>query len=180
MMRPNLRLVVFFAVFSFAPGLVLAAPPNTTPGNEPNAGSPANQPPTRVQEFQGLGIDRRAASFSGNVLDVSDHPIAGVEVKLFLDGQLAGASVTDGTGHYDLKSPFDAAADITVLLWFVAPDHSLTPKELVIRESKASRDNGLISPCVPRADLLPGRQFRVYLFDPQSRNKELAELNCLP
>ena len=180
MMRPNLRLVVFFAVFSFAPGFSLAAPPNPTPGNEPNLGSPANQPPPKVQEFQGLGIDRRAAAFSGNVLDVGDHPISGVSVKLFLDGQLAGTATTDGAGHYDLKSPYDAAADITVLLWFVAPDHTLTPKELVIRESRASRENGLISPCVPRADLLPGRQFRVYLFDSQSRNKELAELNCLP
>jgi hypothetical protein len=180
MMRPNLRLVVFLAVFSFAPRISLAAPPNATPGNEPNLGSPSNQPPGRVQEFQGLGIDRRAAAFAGNVLDVADRPIAGVQVKLFLDGQLAGTSVTDGLGHYDLKVPYDAAADITVLLWFVAPDHLLTPKELVIRESKASRENGLISPCVPRADLLPGRQFRVYLFDSQSRNKELSELNCLP
>jgi len=179
MMRPNLRLVVFFATFSLAPAFSLAAPPGTTPGNEPSV-SPGSQSPPRVQEFQGLGIDRRLAVYSGNVLDVNDRPIAGVQVKVFLDGQLAGTSVTDGVGYYDLKSPYDAAADITVLLWFVSPDRSLTPKELVIRESKVSRENGLISPCVPRADLTPGRQFRVYLFDSQSRNKELAELNCLP
>jgi hypothetical protein len=49
----------------------------------------------------------------------------------------------------------------------------------VIQESKASVAAGLISRCVPRAPLTPGRQFRVYLFDPESRNKELAELNCL-
>jgi hypothetical protein len=164
-----------FAFYSLAPGFCLAAPPNVPPGSEG-----ANQPAPRVEEFQGLGIDRRVAAFSGNVLDVSDRPVSGVQVKLFLDGQLAGTSVTDGAGHYDLKSPYDAAADITVLLWFVASDHSLTAKELVIRESKACRENGLISPCVPRADLVPGRQFRVYLFDSQSRNKELAELNCLP
>jgi len=40
--------------------------------------------------------------------------------------------------------------------------------------------NALISRCVPRAELIPGRQFRVYLFDSSNRNKDLAELNCLP
>jgi hypothetical protein len=178
MMRPNLTLVVIFTFFCFAPSFALAAPPFTTPGNEPNVGSPSSQPTPR--EFQGLGIDRRLTVFSGSVLDVNDRPVSGVQVKLFLDGQLAATAVTDGTGFYDIKAPYDASADITVLLWFVAPDRSLAPKELVIRESKASRENGLISPCVPRANLLPGRQFRVYLFDSQSRNKELAELNCLP
>jgi hypothetical protein len=54
------------------------------------------------------------------------------------------------------------------------------PKELVIQESRASLENGLISKCVPRATLSPGRQFRVYLFDSDSRNKELAESGCLP
>ncbi len=179
MMRPNLRLVVFFALCCLAPSFSSAAPPSTTPGNEPSV-SPGSQSPGRIQEFQGLGIDRRLGVFSGNVLDVNDHSVVGVQVKLFLDGQLAGAAVTDGTGYYDIKTPYDGGADMTVLLWFVAPDRSLAPKELVIKESKVSRENGLISPCVPRADLLPGRQFRVYLFDVQSRNKELAELNCLP
>jgi hypothetical protein len=175
MMRPNLRLLVFFTSVCLAPGFALAAPPITPPGNEPLV-----QPTPRLQEFQGLGIDRRVTVFSGNVLEVNDRSVSGVQVKLFVDGQLAGTAVTDGAGFYDIKAPYDAAADITVLLWFVAPDRSLAPKELVIRESKASRENGLISPCVPRANLIPGRQFRVYLFDSQSRNKELAELNCLP
>jgi len=175
MMRPNLRLVTFLMSFCLAPGISFAAPPTTPP-----VADQFSQPPPRVQEFQGIGIDRRLAVFSGNVLDVNDRPVVGVQVKLFLDGQLAGTATTDGTGFYDIKAPYDASADITALLWFVAPDHSLAPKELVLKESRASKENGLISPCVPRADLIPGRQFRVYLFDSQSRNKELAELNCLP
>jgi hypothetical protein len=54
------------------------------------------------------------------------------------------------------------------------------PKELVLQESKASAAAGLISKCVPRAAITPGRQFKVYLFDPATRNKELAESDCLP
>ncbi len=47
-------------------------------------------------------------------------------------------------------------------------------------ENVMSQTNGLISRCVPRAELLPGHQFRVYVFDSSNRNKDLAELNCLP
>jgi hypothetical protein len=53
------------------------------------------------------------------------------------------------------------------------------PKEVVLRESKISREHNLISRCVPRTAYTPGRQFRIYLFDPANRNKELAELDCV-
>ena len=81
---------------------------------------------------------------------------------------------------YDLRAPYDPSSDATVLLWFSAPDHSLMTKAIVIHESRVSVQNGIISACVPRAPLTPGRQFRVYLFDPASRTKELSELDCLP
>ena len=87
--------------------------------------------------------------------------------------------MTGSDGDYELRAPYDPSNDVTVLLWFVAPDRTLMPKELVIQESRASLENGLISKCVPRATLSPGRQFRVYLFDSDSRNKELAESGCL-
>ena len=124
--------------------------------------------------------ERQLPRNTGFVFDLNDRPLSGVQVKLFIDGQLAATVSTDVAGHYDLQSSYDPGADVTALLWFVAPDRSLMPKELVLRESKGSRENALISPCVPRADFLPGKQFRVYLFDLPSRNKELAELNCLP
>jgi hypothetical protein len=43
-----------------------------------------------------------------------------------------------------------------------------------------SRKMGLISPCVARATVVSGRQFRVYLFTATDRDKELFELDCLP
>jgi hypothetical protein len=103
-----------------------------------------------------------------------------VQVKVFSDGQELVSGTTDGSGVYDLRAPYDVSSDATVLLWFAAPERSLMTKEIVIHESRTSVANGLISRCIPRAPLTPGRQFRVYLFDPTSRNKELAELDCLP
>ena len=176
MMRPNLRLLPGLAFLLFAAGTAHAAPPGSP-------GSSSSTDPTQYQrplhEYQSLGIDRRLTSFAGTVLDVGDRPIPGVEVKLFVDGQLAGNATTDGSGFYDIRAAYDGSADATALLWYVAPERSLMPKEIVIKESRASVAAGLISRCVPRATLTPGKQFRVYLFDPESRNKELAELDCL-
>lgn len=180
MTRPNLRLLGLLASVLLVPHGSWAAPPNTSPGNETDIGSPSVQSDPAVTDFQSLGVSRRLTLFSGTILDVNDHPLPGVEVKLFMDGQLAGSGLTEGNGYYELRVPYDSNADATVLLWFVAPDRSLVPKMLVLRESRVTRDQALISTCVPRATPTPGRQFRVYLFDSQSRNKELSEMNCLP
>ena len=179
MMRAIFRILMLSAIWALTPTPAQgAAPPPSLPGQRldarpPNAGRPA-------QEYQGLGADRRFASFAGTVLDIADHPVDNVIVDLFIDGELAGTALTEGSGFYEIKVPYDTHCDTTVLLWYVPQSRSLLPKELVIRESKASLANGLISRCVPRAALLPGHQFRVYLFDSTNRNKDLAELNCLP
>lgn len=177
MMRPNLRLLPGLAFLLLGAGMAHATPPT---GSTSGSGMDPTTFQSPVQEFQSLGIDRRLASFAGTVLDVSDRPIAGVQVQLFVDGQVAGSAMTDGNGFYDIRAPYESSSDATVLLWYVAPERSLMPKEIVLKESKASAAAGLISRCVPRATITPGRQFRVYLFDPESRNKELAELDCLP
>ncbi|HKQ18842.1 MAG TPA: hypothetical protein VJW75_03770 [Candidatus Eisenbacteria bacterium] len=183
MARTNLRplAAIVPAALFFAVATAVAAPPtgNTSapPGVDRSAGSSHHE---KIEEIQSIGVDRQLASFAGTVLDVNDRPLASVQVKLFIDGQLAGTALTETNGHYDLRTPYDPSQDATVLLWFVAHERGLMAKELVIRESKASLANGLISKCVPRAAFTPGRQFRVYMFDPESRNKELAEADCLP
>jgi hypothetical protein len=178
MMRAILRILVLSALCALAPAPARAAAPITgSPGPQSDR-APASR--KTIQEYQGLGIDRHLATFAGTVLDISERPIDNVIVDLFIDGELAGTTITEGDGAYEIKVPYDTRSDTTVLLWFVPQSRSLQPKELVIRESRVSQENGLISRCVPRAALLPGHQFRVYLFDAANRNKDLAELNCLP
>lgn len=178
MMRAILRVLVLSASFALTATPAQAAAPATSGAlSGPRAPRPSNR---SVEEFQGLGVDRQLAVFAGTALDISDRPVEDVIVDLFVDGAMAGTSTTDGSGAYEIKVPYDTHSDTTVLLWFVPQGRSLLPKELVIRESKASQENELISRCVPRAELLPGHQFRVYLFDASTRNKDLAELNCLP
>jgi len=178
MMRAILRILVLSANAALISLPALAAPPSI-PGQraEPRPESASSR---SIQEFQGLGVDRQLATFAGTVLDINDRPIANVLVDLFIDGALAGTANTEGSGFYEIQVPYDPHSDTTVLLWYVPQDRALLPKELVIRESKASQANTLISRCVPRATLTPGHQFRVYLFDSTNRNKDLAELNCLP
>lgn len=174
----NLRLLGIIALlFVVSAPAALAAPPVGAPGTDRDRDI-GRRP--KIEEMKTLGFDRQLASFAGTVLDVNNRPISGVQVALFMGGDVVGRAVTESNGNYELRAPYDPANDVTVLLWFVAPDRTLMPKELVIQESKASLENGLISKCVPRASLSPGHQFRIYLFDSDSRNKELAESGCLP
>lgn len=181
MARMNLRALAAIAPAILLAGLANAAPP-TGSGSPPTETGRATGTALKdkIEEIQSIGVDRQLASFAGTVLDINDRPLASVQVKLFIDGQLVGTALTEANGYYDLRTPYDPAQDVTVLLWFVAHERGLMEKELVIRESKSCLENGLISKCVPRAAFTPGRQFRVYMFDPASRNKELAEADCLP
>ncbi len=172
----NLRFVGTFALLFVVAAPALGAPPTGGRGERDTEGG--RKP--RVEEMKNLGVDRNLHSFAGTVLDVNNRPISSVQVSLFIAGEVVGRAVTEANGEYQLRAPYDPSDDVTVLLWFVAPDRMLMPKELVIQESKASAANGLISRCVPRAELTPGHQFRIYLFDMDSRNKELAEAGCLP
>jgi hypothetical protein len=175
---PILRILAFLALATPAATSAWAAPPPTSGGSpqSPTSESTAKSP----SEFQSLGIDRRLTKVAGVVLDMSDRPVPGVDVTLFVDGGTVGSATTDPTGSYEFMAAYDASADVTAILWFVAAERSLVAKEIVLQESRTSRENTLISRCVPRATLTPGRQFRVYLFDAPNRNKELAELDCLP
>jgi hypothetical protein len=174
----NLRFLGSIALlFAFSAPAALAAPPAGGSGANRDLDS-GRQP--KIEEMKTLGVDRQLASFAGTVLDVNNRPIGGVQVSLFMAGEVVGRAVTDAGGNYELRAAYDPTNDVTVLLWFVAQDRTLMPKELVIQESKASLENGLISKCVPRASLSAGHQFRIYLFDSDSRNKELAETGCLP
>ena len=178
MNSPILRMLALLALFSLSAVPAGAAPPPSSGGSSqsPSSESTGKNP----SEFQSLGIDRRLSKVAGVVLDMGEHPIPSVDVKLFVDGGLVGSATTDGAGSYEFMAPYDGSADVTAILWFVAADRSLVAKEIVLRESQFSKENTLISRCIPRATLTPGHQFRVYLFDATNRNKELAELDCLP
>ncbi|HEY6573048.1 MAG TPA: carboxypeptidase-like regulatory domain-containing protein [Candidatus Eisenbacteria bacterium] len=183
MSRLNLREVARITAAG-ALFLALAIPAAAAP---PSGSGTSSDPPSPLDgrlgvppEFQSLGISKPVSVFEGTVLDINDRPVPNVLVQLFDNGELLASTTTDGSGIYDLRAVYNLNDDTTSLLWFVTPDRAFMPKELVLRESRASVENHLISRCVPRTSYAPGRQFRVYLFDPANRNKELAELDCLP
>jgi hypothetical protein len=181
MSRWNLRDLAVFAAGTAVLAIIPAASaaPATGPGTNTDPRPPFEDRAGSSAEFQSLGISRPVSTFEGIVLDINDRAIPNVQVKLFVDGNMIGSATSDGGGIYQLRAIYDLTADNTALLWFMAPDRSLVAKEVVLRESKASRENQLISRCVPRTAFTPGRQFRIYLFDPANRNKELAELDCI-
>jgi len=172
----NLTALRLAAGLFLAAGLAQAAPAPVT-GTPDQTGSSR---PRRTQEIQSIGVDPLYTTFAGSVLDVNDKAIPGTEVDLFIDGDRTASTVTGPDGYYELKCRYDYRQDATVILWYIPANRSLLPKAVVLGESKQSVENQLISPCVARAKFTPGHQFRVYLFDPANRIKELEETNCLP
>ncbi len=120
MMRAILRVLVLSATAALTAAPAQGAAPTTgtslsgqpVDARPPNAGK-------RVEEFQGLGVDRQLGVFAGTALDINDRPIENVIVDLFIDGELAGSAITEGSGTYEIKVPYDSHGDTTVLLWFV-------------------------------------------------------------
>jgi hypothetical protein len=168
-----LRTLLTAAALSLATGPAQAAPP-------PDGIQSLPRGVKRAEETQSIGIDPHQAIFVGTVLDVDDKPVSAVTVELFVDGERAGSATTSPDGYYELRTRYDYREDATVLLWYTPSDRTLLPKALVLNESRASRDYRLISPCIPRAKFTPGHQFKVYLFDPANRAKELEEMHCMP
>jgi hypothetical protein len=181
MSRSNLRRLSLLTVGTviLASTVVAQAAPPSGSASSTDPRPPFDERSGTPPDFQSLGISRPVTAFEGLILDINERPIPNVRVSLMVDGNLVGSAITDDRGTYDLRAIYDLNEDTTALLWFVAPERALIPKEVVLRESKASQQNQLISRCVPRTAYTPGRQFRIYLFDPANRNKELAELDCL-
>lgn len=169
----NLRMVRTAAALCLVAGLAQAAPPPVGPPATPRGAR-------RTEEPKSIGIDPHRTTFAGEVLSVNDKPLAGVEVELFIDGERIAAATTSADGYYEIRAHYDYNEDKTVILWYTPPERTLLTKAVVLNESRASREYRLISPCVPRAKVTPGHQFKVYLFDPTNRIKELEEANCLP
>jgi hypothetical protein len=172
----NLRFLRFAALVCLAAGTAQAAPPARSPDEQ----APLPRLPRHIQEIQSIGADPHLTTFAGMVLNVEEKPVAGVTVQLFIAGERAGTAVTSPDGYYELRAHYDYREDQTSILWYVPPDRTLLTKALVLSESRTSQEQRLISPCVPRAKITPGHQFRVYLFDSANRNKELEETGCLP
>ncbi|HEY2923709.1 MAG TPA: hypothetical protein VGJ98_01945, partial [Candidatus Eisenbacteria bacterium] len=101
MMRATFRILVLSAITGLTALQARAAAP-TVPGQrvEPRPQGASSKP---IQEYQGLGFDRQLATFAGTVLDISDRPIENVIVDLFIDGELAGTAITEGSGFYEIK-----------------------------------------------------------------------------
>ncbi|KPJ61352.1 MAG: hypothetical protein AMJ46_01185 [Latescibacteria bacterium DG_63] len=143
---------------------------------------PEQQPPeqtTRAEPPQFLRPIEGETSIGGMVMDQTQNPMSGVQVKLFVDGLNVASTTTDLAGSYDLRYPIDIGKDKTVILWYVAPGTEWVPKAVVLHESRAAISARLISSCIPRVQVNPFLEFNVQMVDVATRNKQIAKSGCL-
>jgi len=98
---------------------------------------------------------------------------------LFVDGAMVGSATTDESGAYEIKVPYDTAATTTVLLWFVPQGGVSCPRSLSsgIQGEPGERPHLALR---PESELPAGASIPRLPLRPATRNKDLAELDCLP
>lgn len=124
-------------------------------------------------------VSKGETRVTGTVLDRREHPLSGVEVKLFVDGVLRREVTTDAVGQYDFKHLINYTGKETVAIWFVDPKRTLVPKALILAESPASKQAKLLSPCFPRVQFEEVVESRVHLFDRETRSQQIFASECL-
>ncbi len=126
-----------------------------------------------------LPVSKGEIRFNGTVLDKDSRPLAGIQVKVYLNGLAIHTETTDGVGQYDFRCPMNTTGKETVALWFVDPTRKLTPKALILAENPTARTQNLISGCYPRIVFEPLVESRVHLFDKDFRAGQLFATGCL-
>lgn len=117
------------------------------------------------------------ATFSGMTMDAEDLGLGGVQVKVFVDGYLKGSAVSGADGSFDTTFRYDELGDQTIVAWFV-PQQGYVPEVVVLRESSASKELGLWSPCLPRVDVSASVSYDATIYDEKSKFAALGEQDC--
>lgn len=171
MRNPLIRLLTVVLLL-VATDAVYAVPP---PDDKPLEQTKRQEPPQFLRPIE------EETSIGGLVSDQAQNPMPGVEVKLFIDGLNVASTVTDLGGAYSLRYPIDIGKDKTVMLWYVAAgtETDWVPKSVVLHESRAAVTHHLISSCIPRVQVKAFLEFNVQMVDVPTRNRQIAQSNCL-
>ena len=168
----NRAILIWLYIAAFLAGSAYAAEPTTKPeetGKEPLIQPQAQNAPLAFPEQM----------VSGNVTDSGGKPLGGVAIKLFADGKLVQVAHTTTAGAYEIRVPLDLEKDETVVLWFVSTTDPLMPQIILLKQSGASRSNGLFSPCTLKVKMRPQMRVDVKLLNENEVLASLKGRGCL-
>jgi hypothetical protein len=118
------------------------------------------------------------SNLSGQVADPDGLGLGGVQVKVFVNGFLKGATVSGADGGYDVTFKFDDLGDDTTVVWFVATDETSPPEIVILRESVAAKEAGLWSPCLPRVDIGTSISYDATIYSEDAKFEALGQSDC--
>lgn len=133
----------------------------------------------RGEERRLLAIEKGETRFKGAAMDRDQKPLAGIQVRLFVNGIVVHTVTTDAVGQYDFKHAIEYSGKETIVLWLADPTGQLTPKALILAESESCRGPKLLSKCYSRIVLEPEVESKVYLFDKDTRARQLNDQGCI-
>ena len=173
-MRPSLVSLAVLTLSLLSAGAARGAP--STGGDA--------RPPEDILKRQGeerrlLAIEKGETRFKGTTMDRDQKPLAGIQVRLFVNGVAVRIITTDAVGQYDFKHALEYSGKETLVLWLIDPSDRLTPKALILAESESCRSTKLLSKCYSRIVLEPVVESKVYLFDKDTRARQLNDQGCI-
>lgn len=168
------------AGITIAAALILDAGPGWS-GPPDNVGRPEDEirRPRDPLRPALLPVMKGETRLTGTVMDRERRPLPDVRVKLIVNGMVRHTAFTDAVGQYDFKHAINYTGNETVTLWFVDASHELSPKALVLAESEPCRTHKLLSPCYSRILFEPVVESKVYLFDRETRSRQLVDQGCI-
>ncbi len=171
--RASLPLALFIAAVLMSASSLAGPPTTDTPPPDDTIKPMRDVPPGLLPVMKG------ETRLVGTVLDRSEKPLPGMQVKIFIDGMMCREVATDAVGQYDFKHAIHYSGKETVVVWFVDPTGKLVPKALILAESPASREAKLLSPCFIRVMFEEVIESRVHLFDKETRAQQLFASGCI-
>lgn len=174
------------ALAGIAATVLWAAGTHAAPGDAPPSGGSSEVQDVRSRSDYSGEVSNPmhdvpdAVTIAGRVIDTAGKPVAGVVVKLFVDGVTAKAVQVDTDGTFSIAANPMQRRTGSAVLWFQSPDpEKLVDAEVVLWQSDAAREQHLFSRCAQSIEgKVPGT-LEVTLRSADELKAAVAAAKCL-
>ena len=177
MLRMTPVYVLLLAVLTFA---AYAADPATTPPEEQEAtrSRQEQQMLDAAQTQPGTSAPFPKQFIMGKVTNLAGAGMAGAVVKLFADGELVEAGLTNSSGDFELDLPLNMETDETVVMWFVPSTDKYLMQCVVAKKSSVATQHGLFGRCVTQVGLQAQMRVDVSLMTEEEAVASIKARGC--
>jgi hypothetical protein len=117
----------------------------------------------------------------GVVRSAAGVPLAGVTVKMFSNGVVAGSTTTETDGSFEIEGTPELKESTNTTIWFQSLDpERYLDASAVLSVGSVARQRNLVPTCVPRIQITgTSARVEVTMMSAEEWQKELEQSGCL-